>query len=119
MAILDEFTVNVLVNDQPCQEYYEDKVIRYGSKDIINYIEAVPGAQYKISVEMPSSFVFTTGVLLLKASIDGHLVVRKLVLGPDSRLVRGEFFQTAPRDGRRPFFFSKIKRSKSDTEYSG
>lgn len=50
MAIIDEFTANILVNGQPCKEYGGGVESGRGPKKVTKYIEAISDAPYNISL---------------------------------------------------------------------
>lgn len=118
MAIIDEFTVNILVNGQPCKEYGGGTESGGGPKKITKYIEAISDAPYNISLEVSPSFEFTTTAIVLKISIDGYLV-QQCCVRPDNRGIRHTISEIPGGAGYHSFSFISIKRSKSNPEYSG
>lgn len=118
MAIIDEFTVNIIVNGQPCQEYEVEPERGCGPKKVTKYIEAISDAPYKISLDMLPSFEFTTSAISFKISIDGQLM-GKLLVEPDPRGFRRIISRIDSGAGDNSFSFIDIKRSKSDPESSG
>ena len=118
MAIIDEFTVNILVNGQPCKEYVGGTESGGGPKKITKYIEAISDAPYNISLEVSPSFEFTTTAIVLKISIDGYLV-QQCCVRPDNRGIRHTISEIPGGAGYHSFSFISIKRSKSNPEYSG
>lgn len=83
MAIIDEFTANILVNGQPCEEYGEEYGEGAGSgrgpKKVVKYIEAISGAPYTISYEVSPLFEFTRTTLVSRISIDGYLLYKRCI----------------------------------------
>lgn len=117
MAIIDEFTANILVNGQPCKEYGEGAESGRGPKKVINHIEAISGP-YKIYFEVSPLFEFTTTAISFDISIDGYLAYR-MYIEPDHRGIRRLISKIPGGAGYLSFSFVEIKRSKSNPKYSG
>lgn len=118
MAITDEFTVNILVNGQPCKEYGGEVESGRGPKKVTKYIEAISDAPYNISLEISPSFESTSTALVFKISTDGYLVHR-CCARPDGHGIRHTISQIPGGAGYYSLSFIGIKRSKSNPEYSG
>lgn len=121
MAILKELTANVLVNDQPYQEYDRDPECGWGSTKITKYIEAISGVQYKIHINASPSFELPTGCLAFFVLLDGYRVSGQILARRHCGIGR-TISQTPPSgqaDSRRKFFFFQWNQAKSDPESSG
>lgn len=122
MAIIDEFTANIIANCQTCEEYGEEYVegaeSGRGPKKVIKYIEAISGAPYNISFEVSPLFEFTTTAIAVKISIDGYLEYQRYIR-PHHRGTRHKISQMPVGARNLSFSFIEIKRSNSNPKYSG
>lgn len=117
MAIIDNYTVNILINGQPCMESGGPESGR-GAKKVIRYIEAISDAPYEICLEILPSVEIPTEAVAFKISIDGDEVCRMIVIS-DQRRYRKIISRIPIRGVDHSFYFIDIKRSKSRPEYPG
>jgi hypothetical protein len=81
MAILKGFTASIIVDGKVCHEYHDesndeiDRARDEGSPQISNYIEAIPGAEFTVKVEIPTGLELgNTESLACRAHLDGKWV---------------------------------------------
>ncbi len=119
MAIIDDITVRVLVNDEPAQEYEVESETDAGPNYIAKYIEAVSEARFKIKLEMAPSMLFTSDGLIFELSLDGKRVMKQTCHRREHHAGRRVFSLKGKRVSgpagtvRLPFLFSEIKRRES------
>ena len=78
MAILHSFEVTVLVDDEECPEYVDNEIVDTASLKS-TYIEARPGAHFKILLEIMPGFDFgKANYLKWEIFLDGNSVIKPL-----------------------------------------
>lgn len=117
MALIDDYTVDILINGHSCKESGGPESGR-GAEKFIRYIEAVSDAPYEIYLEMLPSVEITTEAVAFKISTDGDQVCRFRVRSAHCRY-RKIISRISIRGVDHSFSFIDIKRSKSSPEYSG